>query len=77
LKSHGTPDLASHGVLAGGQKAFDAQALLDPFEEQLNLPATLVNRCNGQGRQCDIVVQKDHRLARLWIVEANAGRWSG
>ena len=34
IGSDGTPDLASHGVLTGSQKAFDAQVLLDPFEQQ-------------------------------------------
>ena len=28
------PDLRLQGVLAGGQKTFDAEALLDPFEQQ-------------------------------------------
>ena len=33
------PDLPLDGVLAGAQKNLDAQVLLDPFEEQLHLPA--------------------------------------
>ena len=32
----GTPDLASHGVLTGGPKSFDAQVLLDPDGDELN-----------------------------------------
>src|ERR1039458_464243 len=42
------------------------------LEEQLDLPATLVEGGDGDRRQCGVVGQKDQRLARLWIVEANA-----
>ena len=45
----GAPDLCLHGVLAGAQESLDTQVLLDPFEEQLDLPATFVERGNRQG----------------------------
>jgi len=35
-------DLGAHGVLAGAIERFDAQVLLDPFEEQFDVPATVV-----------------------------------
>lgn len=38
---HGTPDLRLHRVLAGAQKALGAQVLLDPLEEQVDLPLVL------------------------------------
>ena len=74
LPTFGAPDLrlpdagikVSHNrVLAGTQKALDAQVLLDPsfdvaqdrIEEQLDLPAALVQRGNGQGRQHRVVGQ--------------------
>ena len=41
------PDLRSDGVFAGPEEALDLEVLLDPLEEQLNLPAALVNRGNG------------------------------
>ena len=48
--------------------------LLDPFEEQLDLPAAFVERGDGQGKQCGVVGQKHQRLARLGVVEANAAQ---
>ena len=43
------PDLRLHGVLAGAQKRLDAQVLLDPFEEQLDLPTLPVELGNEFG----------------------------
>ena len=54
----GAPDLCLHGVLAGAQESLDTQVLLDPFEEQLDLPATFVERGNRQGWQRRVVAQK-------------------
>ena len=35
------PDLGLDGILGGPVKRFDTKVLLDPFEENLDLPATL------------------------------------
>ena len=51
---------------------FDAQMLLDPFEEQFHLPAQLVERADRGGRKVEGIGQKDQRLAVLGILEANA-----
>jgi hypothetical protein len=40
--------LRLHCVLAVANKTLDAQMLLDPLEEQLDLPAALVKRGNTQ-----------------------------
>lgn len=69
---HGAPDLRLHRVLAGAQEALDAQVLLDPLEEQLDLPAALVERGDRQRRQRRVVGQEHQRLARLRIPEADA-----
>jgi hypothetical protein len=55
---HGAPDLRLDCVLAVAQKLLDAQVLLDPFEEQFQLPATFVQSSNGQGRQGGVLVRK-------------------
>lgn len=68
----GAPDLCLHGVLAGAQESLDTQVLLDPFEEQLDLPATFVERGNRQGGQRRVVGQKDQRLARFGVFESDA-----
>ena len=41
---HGAPHLRLHRILAAAQEMLDAQVLLDPLEEQLDLPAALVRR---------------------------------
>ena len=53
LGEHGAPNLRLDCVLAVAQKLLDAQVLLDPFEEQLDLPAAFVQSGNGQAaRPC-------------------------
>ena len=46
--------------------------LLDPFEEQLHLPAALVQRADGCRRQRKVVGEKHQRFAGLRIFEADA-----
>jgi len=38
----GDPDLGFHDVLRGVVELLDAQVLLDPFEEKLNLPPAVL-----------------------------------
>ena len=52
---HGDPDLSFDGVLGGAIEALDAQVLLDPLEEQLDLPAALVQLGDGRPRQGESV----------------------
>ena len=46
--------------------------MLDPFEEQFDLPAVLVECGDSQRRQDKVVGQEDERLAALDIFESNA-----
>ncbi len=39
IDAHGNPNLSLHSILGGAKEAFDTQVLLDPFEEQFDLPA--------------------------------------
>ena len=41
VNSDCNPDLGLDGILGGTTKCFDTKVLLDPFEEDLDLPATL------------------------------------
>lgn len=66
---HGAPDLRLDRVLAVAQKLLDTQVLLDPFEEQLDLPAAFVQSGNGQRRQARVVGQEDQSLLGLGIFE--------
>jgi len=43
------PDLAEDSVEGGAEKSFDFQVLLDPFEEQFDLPSISVDISDGRG----------------------------
>ena len=47
IGGHRGPDLDFDGIGRGSKETLDAQMLLDPFEEQLNLPALMVDSCNN------------------------------
>jgi len=74
---HRAPGLRPHRVLVGAQEPLDAQVLLGPLEEQLDLPAALVQRGDRQGRQAGVVGQEHQRLARLGVLEADAPQMLG
>ena len=63
IDRHGDPDLGLDGVCGGAEKRLDPQMLLDPFEKQFHLPAITVQVGDGQSGACDVVGQKDERLA--------------
>ena len=52
----------------------DAQILLQPFEEQLNLPALLVNGGYRVRRQVKSVGQKDQMQAAVTVKEADPAK---
>ena len=47
VNAYGDPNLAANGVFAGSEEGFDPEVLLDPFEEEFDLPATLIDCCDG------------------------------
>ena len=62
LFDDGDEHVSGHGaVRAVAEEVLDAQVLLDPFEEQFDLPATLVERGDRQRWQCRVVGQEDER----------------
>src|SRR3974377_654801 len=68
----GDPNLCLHGVLGAAVKGFDAQVLLDPFEEQLDSPSRLVKPGDAQRRKREIVCQKRQPSFGLGVEVANA-----
>ena len=62
---YGNPNLRFHRVLAGAKEHLDAQMLLDPFEEQLHLPALAVKIGNQLGLQGKVVGQKHQAFAGI------------
>ena len=51
------PDLDGHTVGVGREESTQAQVLLDPPKEQLDLPAALVDRGDDQGRNAKLLVR--------------------
>ena len=73
INGDGAPDLSAHRVGRSAVKGFDAQMLLDPFEEQFDLPAAMIELGDGQSRHGEVVGQKDQRLAGFWDRDSRCG----
>ena len=71
------PDLGSYGVVRGSEEGLDPQVLLDPFEEQLDLPSALVDQRNGQCRDGKVVGKEDQILAGFLVEEMNSTQGNG
>src|SRR5262249_29221551 len=52
------PNLGLDCVLAGTKECLDSQMLLDPLEEQLHLPAALVDLSDGGGWKREVIGEK-------------------
>jgi len=77
VNGDGAPDLGAHGVGAGAIKGFDAQMLLDPFEEEFDLPASAIELGDGQRRDRKVVGQEDQQFAGFGIAIADATQRDG
>ena len=77
VNGDGAPDLGAHGVGRGAVKGFDAQMLLEPFEEQLDLPAAPIELGDGQSRDGEVVGQENQHLAGFRIAIADAAERVG
>ena len=51
--------MGQHGVFRVADEGLDLQVLLDEAEEDLDLPAFLVDIGDGPGRQLEMVGEKD------------------
>src|ERR1022692_3568523 len=72
INGDGGPDLGAHRVGRGAVKGFDAQMLLEPFEEEFDLPATPIELGNGQSWHGEVVGQEDEGFAGEGIAIADA-----
>jgi len=70
VSADGDPNLGLHRVLARAVEGLDPQVLLDPFEEQLDLPASLVEFRHDQRIDLEVVGYEDEQLSRFRIPEA-------
>ena len=77
VDAHSDPDLGLDSVLGGAVEGLDAKVLLDPFEEQFDLPAGLVQFCDGERRQEEVVGEEDEAFARLCVAVDDAAQGIG
>jgi hypothetical protein len=77
VSCHGNPYLRLHRVLALAEETLDSQMLLDPFEEQLELPALAIERRDQRRAEREIVAQKHHALAGLGLSHHDATQYGG
>src|SRR3990172_1205066 len=69
---HRDPDLRLDRVLAGAEESLDTKMLLDPLEEQLDLPAQTIELRDRERGQGEVVGQEDEPLARFGIFECDS-----
>jgi hypothetical protein len=77
IRRYGDPDLRLHRVLAGAKEHLDAQVLLDPFEEQLDLPSLTVEVGNHVWLQGEVVGQKHQAFPLVVLGHHTAHRTCG
>jgi hypothetical protein len=70
---YGNPYLPLDPVLAGAKEHLDAQVLLDPFEEQLHLPALTVQVRDHFRLQGEVVGQKYETFSGV-VLDHNPAR---
>src|SRR5882762_2411718 len=54
------------------EELLDPQMLLDPLEEQLDLPSALVEGADGRGRQTELIGEEHQGFPRLGIAQPDA-----
>ena len=71
------PDLCAYGVLRCAVESLDAQVLLDPLEEELDLPTAAIELGDGGRGEIEIVGEDDQRLALDGIAHFDAPEGCG
>ena len=66
----GDPDLGFYSIFRRSVEPFDPQMLLDPLEEEFNLPAALIEGADGRGWQAELVGEENECLGGFGIAEA-------
>src|SRR6185437_8332536 len=76
IAADGDPHLGFDGVLRGAVKGFDPQMLLDPFEEQFNMPATTIQFSDDVSRKSEVVGEEHQPLFPLGVPKADTTQLS-
>ena len=72
VNADGDPDLGFHGVFGSAVERLDAQVLLDPFEEEFDVPTAFVDASDRERLQAEVIGDEDEALARVGVDEADA-----
>ena len=72
--AHSDPDLSFHGVLAQSVEGLDPQVLLDPLEEELDLPAGLVGLRDNKRIDRKVVCNEYKQLPAFDIPETDSSK---
>ena len=73
----GDPDLSLHGVLGCPIERLDPKVLLDPSEEQFDLPAEFIKQRDGQRGQSEVIRQECQVAIVIPVVVPNAAESFG
>jgi hypothetical protein len=73
----GNPHLRLHGVLGSSEERLDPQVLLDPPEEEFDLPPLLVEQGDALRGKREIVGQENQFLLVLDVEESDATEFVG
>ena len=64
---HRNPYLRLHSVFRRAVELLDSKMLLDPLEEQFDMPATPIQFTNGNGRKREVVCNESEGLITFLI----------
>jgi hypothetical protein len=68
------PDLNLQSVGAGADEGFDAEVLLERFEEQFDLPALAIDGGNGGSGKAAVIGEEDEGAALRFIPDLDAAQ---
>ena len=77
VKTNGDPNLRHYRILGGADETFNLQVLLDPLEEEFDLPAGFVYGRNRRCGELDVVGQEVILITGLSILEADTAKLDG
>lgn len=73
----GDPNLGSDSIVGCAEEGLDPQVLLDPFEEEFDLPSALVDQRDSQCRDRKVVGKEDQVLAGFFVEEVDSTQGNG
>lgn len=74
---HGDPDLSQDGIAGSAEEGFDFEVLLDPFKEDLDLPALAIDLSDGEGTEVEVVGEETVEATRIGVSEGDETKRMG